>query len=270
MFLKLICNGSEPNEKFTIGLLKEQIIISCLLLFTDEALFLLPNMALDDNGELISNNESKNIDNLKWFDVKFSNESPLKQAKAYALPQKTKRKIKKVNYDEVTEIHRKRYWLKPMGIELFQGTTSFFFITKISDTNLIYSRLFYYISERKATISLTNPNKIYFGLKMNDNFHKTLSHKKILNVVEVLWEKAIISNFEYLAILNFLSGRTNNDISQYPIMPWIISNYESEQLDLENEGNFRNLMRPVGALTQERSNFARQKFNETFEIQGKG
>lgn len=227
-------------------------------------------MTLDENGQIISGNGIQNIDNLKWFDIKFLKESPLKQAKSYVFPEKARRKIKKLNYDEVTEIHRKRYWLKPMGIELFTVTSSFFFITKLSETNNIYSRLLFYASDRKVITSLPNPNKIYFGLKMNSHFNKIFSHKKIQSVIEVLWENAIISNFEYLAILNFLSGRTNNDISQYPIMPWIISNYEKDHLDLEDDGNFRDLKKPVGALTQERINFARQKFNETFEIQGKG
>jgi hypothetical protein len=48
--------------------------------------------------------------------------------------------------------------------------------------------------------------------------------------------------------LNLLAGRTFNDISQYPVFPWIIADYKSEELDLTNPTSFRDLKKPVGAL----------------------
>jgi hypothetical protein len=36
------------------------------------------------------------------------------------------------------------------------------------------------------------------------------------------WSKGIISNYDYLMVLNTLAGRSYNDLSQYLIMPWII------------------------------------------------
>lgn len=38
-----------------------------------------------------------------------------------------------------------------------------------------------------------------------------------------------------------LSGRTYNDLNQYPVFPWVITNYESEELDLTLPSNFRDL-----------------------------
>lgn len=37
------------------------------------------------------------------------------------------------------------------------------------------------------------------------------------------------------------SGRTYNDLNQYPVFPWVITNYESEELDLTLPSNFRDL-----------------------------
>jgi hypothetical protein len=34
------------------------------------------------------------------------------------------------------------------------------------------------------------------------------------------WQRREISNFEYLMYLNTISGRTYNDLNQYPIFPW--------------------------------------------------
>ena len=48
-------------------------------------------------------------------------------------------------------------------------------------------------------------------------------------------------------LLNTYSGRSFNDINQYPIFPWVLSDYTSENLDLLKESSFRNLALPIGA-----------------------
>lgn len=60
------------------------------------------------------------------------------------------------------------------------------------------------------------------------------------------WRDREISNFEYLLWLNLLAGRTLNDLTQYPIFPWVISDYTSEELDLEKSSTFRDFTLPVG------------------------
>lgn len=55
------------------------------------------------------------------------------------------------------------------------------------------------------------------------------------------WQRREISNFDYLMFLNTIAGRTYNDLNQYPIFPWVLSNYESETLDLSEPSNFRDL-----------------------------
>lgn len=38
-----------------------------------------------------------------------------------------------------------------------------------------------------------------------------------------------------------LTGRTYNDLNQYPVFPWVIVNYDSDELDLSQPNNFRDL-----------------------------
>jgi hypothetical protein len=45
------------------------------------------------------------------------------------------------------------------------------------------------------------------------------------------------------------------------VFPWILSNYESETLDLNDPKNFRDLSKPIGALNPERL----AKFQRRFE-----
>lgn len=44
------------------------------------------------------------------------------------------------------------------------------------------------------------------------------------------WQRGLLSNYQYLLHLNNLADRSSNDLSQYPIFPWIIADYSSAQL----------------------------------------
>ncbi|XP_053728334.1 neurobeachin isoform X1 [Synchiropus splendidus] len=75
------------------------------------------------------------------------------------------------------------------------------------------------------------------------------------------WQRREISNFEYLMFLNTIAGRTYNDLNQYPVFPWVLSNYDSEDLDLTLPGNFRDLSKPVGALNPKRGAFFAERYD---------
>ena len=68
----------------------------------------------------------------------------------------------------------------------------------------------------------------------------------------ILWQSNKITNFEYLMQLNVLAGRTYQDLEQYPVFPWILADYGSENLDLSRKETFRDLSKPMGALNEER------------------
>ena len=61
-----------------------------------------------------------------------------------------------------------------------------------------------------------------------------------------------MTNFEYLMHLNTIAGRSYNDITQYPIFPWIIADYTSENINLRDPATYRDLSKPVGALNADR------------------
>ncbi|MGH0121336.1 UNVERIFIED_CONTAM: hypothetical protein FKN15_032979, partial [Acipenser sinensis] len=66
------------------------------------------------------------------------------------------------------------------------------------------------------------------------------------------WQRGHITNYQYLLHLNNLADRSCNDLSQYPVFPWVIADYSSAELDLMNPETFRDLSKPVGALNEER------------------
>lgn len=66
------------------------------------------------------------------------------------------------------------------------------------------------------------------------------------------WQNGIISNFQYLLYINSAADRSFNDLTQYPVVPWVISDYTSAELNLNDPQVFRDLTKPMGALNEER------------------
>jgi hypothetical protein len=63
----------------------------------------------------------------------------------------------------------------------------------------------------------------------------------------------------------YLAGRTFNDLCQYPVMPWVLSNYVSQEIpDLYDKSNFRDMSKPMGALNDSRLEDFMERF-ETFQ-----
>uniref|UniRef100_A0A182MH65 Neurobeachin n=1 Tax=Anopheles culicifacies TaxID=139723 RepID=A0A182MH65_9DIPT len=81
------------------------------------------------------------------------------------------------------------------------------------------------------------------------------------------WQRREISNFEYLMFLNTIAGRTYNDLNQYPVFPWVITNYESRELDLSQPSNYRDLSKPIGALNPSRREYFEERY-ETWDTPG--
>lgn len=80
------------------------------------------------------------------------------------------------------------------------------------------------------------------------------------------FQRGEISNFQYLMHLNTLAGRSYNDLMQYPVFPWILADYDSEELDLSNPKTFRNFARPMGAQSPERLEQFQKRFKEWTEM----
>ena len=80
------------------------------------------------------------------------------------------------------------------------------------------------------------------------------------------WQRGNISNYDYLLLLNSAAGRTTQDLSRYPVFPWIIADYESNNLDLTKEETFRDLTKPIGALNAERLEYFQRRFEGMSEM----
>uniref|UniRef100_A0AAY4CJR1 Neurobeachin-like protein 2 n=1 Tax=Denticeps clupeoides TaxID=299321 RepID=A0AAY4CJR1_9TELE len=176
---------------------------------------------------------------------------------------------------QLREVHLRRYNLRRSALELFFIDQAHYFINfrkKVSATpfsllsnrrrigkspaflsrrsqvrNKVYSRI----------LGLRPPNLFYFGSRSPQELLKAsnLTQK---------WVCREISNFEYLMQLNTIAGRTYNDLSQYPVFPWVLCDYTSPILDLEDPAMFRDLSKPIGVVNPRHAQSVREKY-ESFE-----
>ncbi|NWX18378.1 LYST regulator, partial [Aegotheles bennettii] len=132
-------------------------------------------------------------------------------------------------YEEIKEVHKRWWQLRDNAVEIFltNGRTLLlaFDNTKVRDD--VYHNI------------LTNnlPNLLEYG-----NI-TALTH---------LWCTGQITNFEYLTHLNKHAGRSFNDLMQYPVFPFILSDYTNETLDLNDPSVYRNLVKPIAVQSKEK------------------
>lgn len=82
-----------------------------------------------------------------------------------------------------------------------------------------------------------------------------------MNVITQQWREGQITNWEYLMALNLISGRTYQDLMQYPVFPWILSDYESSTLDLNGAENYRTLSKPIAIQHSSNENHYVNSYN---------
>ncbi|KAM6171056.1 protein FAN isoform 4-T4 [Erethizon dorsatum] len=136
-----------------------------------------------------------------------------------------------ITLQDVCRIYKRRHGLMPLGLEVF--------CTEDDLCSDIYLK-FYEPQDR---------DDIYFYIAAYLEHHAA-EHTAESYMLQ--WQRGHLSNYQYLLHLNNLADRSCNDLSQYPVFPWIISDYFSPNLDLSNPGTFRDLSKPVGALNKER------------------
>eukprot|EP01105_Mastigella_eilhardi_P014174 TRINITY_DN3224_c0_g1_i4.p1 TRINITY_DN3224_c0_g1~~TRINITY_DN3224_c0_g1_i4.p1 ORF type:complete len:832 (-),score=152.34 TRINITY_DN3224_c0_g1_i4:56-2551(-) len=94
--------------------------------------------------------------------------------------------------------------------------------------------------------------KLHSGLPRHVEWEEDPRRLSRLPQWTTMWKQREISNFEYLMKLNTAAGRSYNDLSQYPVFPWVLSDYDSPTIDTNDPSVYRDLSKPVGALTQKR------------------
>ena len=181
------------------------------------------------------------------------------------------------SWDEILSISKRRFLFRDVAIEVFfVDGQSYLLICKTYELrDIMYQKLHARVSKAAETTNadsaedswrseaLRNPEdrSQTLGSKFSGVFAQNLSSPATRK-----WGKGEISNFHYLMLVNTMAGRTFNDLTQYPVFPWVIADYTSNELDLSNPRTFRDLTKPMGCQNAEREEEFRDRYRSFAEM----
>ncbi|RDD47132.1 Protein FAN [Trichoplax sp. H2] len=147
--------------------------------------------------------------------------------------------VLKCKLSNITRIQKKRYMLTQVGIEIYSSTEDMLLFLALSSEH-----------ERNHFYDIICSQK---DVQLEDSVNENATLR---------WQNGFMSNFDYLMHLNRIADRSFNDLTQYPVFPWVIADYYSEELDLEDPKTFRDLSKPVGALNQDRLSQLKERYDD--------
>lgn len=158
---------------------------------------------------------------------------------ALKFTQELKKVTKLIEVDEVCEVFSRRFIHKHTAFEIFlKSGHSYFFNVFTPEAR---ENIFQVIKSWRHVKVFTEISQV-----------RAFTNK---------WRKGLISNLEYILILNKFASRSFNDISQYPVFPWVLKDYCSADLKLEDPHIYRNFKLPIGAQTESSRQEADRRFS---------
>ena len=128
-----------------------------------------------------------------------------------------------IDISKIVELHRRWYQLVDCALELFL------------------------VGGATKMLSFTDPRQRDDFVNNLSKFGNTASVTKLLPIEKITkkWVDGSMTNFDYLMQLNKYAGRTFNDLMQYPTFPFVLAEYDTDEIDLQNPKIYRNLRKPV-------------------------
>jgi len=172
--------------------------------------------------------------------------------------------------DEVYSIFKRRYQLKNSAMEITdtRGYSLLFSCETVAECNDVLLKL----------MEAELPASIFYrviGLKnlellrgLSNMYNRLMS--MFVSRITKMWQHGELSNFEYLMHLNAAAGRSFQDLTQYPVFPWILADYSSDTLDLNDPKTFRDLSKPMGAIGSRRAKQYKERFKTMDEFKREG
>lgn len=146
-----------------------------------------------------------------------------------------------IKNNEIEDFVRKRFLLRYIGLEIKWKPGKVLYISFQSESDLMD---FLTKTNELPNIKLTRVEAESMALK---------------------WQNGKISNYEYLMYLNNLADRSFSDLTQYPVFPWVLTDYTSQEINLKDERVYRDLSKPIGAINSDRLEKLKERCEEMDE-----
>ncbi|KAE8151119.1 hypothetical protein BDV25DRAFT_100324 [Aspergillus avenaceus] len=180
-------------------------------------------------------------------------------------------------WSDLISVSKRRFLFRDVALEIFFTDGTSYLLTLISSParDSLFSQLATKAPQVTGSVGHSRPEDIWrfetlrspgdapqsLGSKFASVFGHSPAHPATRK-----WVKGEISNFHYLMLINTLAGRTFNDLTQYPVFPWVLADYTSEELDLTDPKSFRDLSKPMGCQTPDREAEFRERYKAFAEM----
>ncbi|PYH48765.1 Beige/BEACH domain protein [Aspergillus saccharolyticus JOP 1030-1] len=180
-------------------------------------------------------------------------------------------------WSDLISVSKRRFLFRDVAVEIFFSDGTSYLLTLISSRarDSLFSQLAMKAPQVTGSVGHARPEdaRRFETLRSQEDAPQTLGSKfaSVFGHSPVYpatrkWAKGEMSNFHYLMLINTLAGRTFNDLTQYPVFPWVLADYTSEELDLTNPLTFRDLSKPMGCQTSEREAGFRERYKAFAEM----
>ena len=178
-----------------------------------------------------------------------------------------------IPYNKIQMMFKRRYFFKRQAIEIFTDNRKSYFF-KLKEKNILYfienmkidmeqdiEDICIMYNKFDEKIGFVNKNNILLNFNMNFNSNE----KKCMNLKNIYekWAKWEISTLKLLMILNIYANRSYNNVEQYHVFPWIITDYVSDTLpSLDKKDFIRYMYKPMGMMDFNKSSKERKEAYE--------
>ncbi|KAK4544676.1 hypothetical protein LTR36_003925 [Oleoguttula mirabilis] len=243
-----------------------------LLVVGKKCLYLQDNYFQRSDGEIISASQAPEDERDPYVQLISGKDVGSQRAKLSIGDQETRHWV----WTEVLSISKRRFLFRDVAVEVFFTDGRSYLLTCMSPK--VRDDLYSAIVSRAPHVhgissvasedawrldTLRNPEEVpqSFGTRFAGVFNSAPTHAATKK-----WVKGEMSNFQYLMLVNTMAGRTFNDLTQYPVFPWVLADYTSEDLDLSNPQTFRDFSKPMGCQTPAREASFQDRFQQFSEM----
>ena len=177
-----------------------------------------------------------------------------------------------IDYTNIKYIFLRYYFYIQSGLEIYTNNNKVYFLNfktnkdLLSFTNdvIMHSNEKFAFREIKAD-DYKGKKLLGYELYKPNNKTKEVVKEYLINTKMIEWQSRNISTLEYLMWLNIFAGRSFNDLTQYPVFPWLVTDYEKNELDPKKD--FRDLGLAMGMLSlSEKGDARKETFCDTYEM----
>jgi len=160
----------------------------------------------------------------------------------------------RISFSDLYSVYRRRYQLQQNALEFYdvhRNGTLIAFATNEEREEVL-----------SKVLSTPLPSSIFSSSSLGGS--TSINYKKFMNNLRAKitsqWVQGKITNFDFIMHMNSFAGRTYNDLTQYPVFPWVLSEYDCEEIDLNDPKVYRDFSKPMGDQHENRAAQFRDRY----------